>query len=101
MSEIQIGPGDAVSRLLQVYAKEFGLKRVWSGIGHVDARALIADNVNLKMMKECIYDGVKDLYAMPELTTLPEAVQAKMMAIILNARACVELQLKDATKAPA
>lgn len=94
MSEVQIGPGDSLSRLLQVHAREFGVKRVWSGDGRTDARVLLMDFANISNVKECLWKGLQELYSMPELKELPESVQAKLMSVILFARACSELDAK-------
>ncbi len=94
MGEIQIGPGDSVSRLLQTHAKEIGMKRVWDGNGRIDTRNVIIELHNMRALKDEIWKGVQELYAMPELKDLPESVQAKMMSIILNARSCAELSIK-------
>lgn len=94
MSEIIVGAGDSVSRLLQVHAKEFDLKRQWTGNGRVDSRDIVLELVNTHALKDCIWKGVIELYGMPELKELPESVQAKLMSIILSARACAELLAK-------
>lgn len=94
MSEVQIGAGDSVSRLLQVHAKELGVKRVWNGDGRVDSRNLVLELHNTRVLKDNLWAGLQELYAMPELKDLPENVQAKLMSIILKARACAELETK-------
>ena len=95
MGEVQIGPGDAVSRLLQLYAKELGLKRVWAGNAQADCRSVIVDLYNTQTLKAALWTGLQELYAMPELKELPEAVQVKMMAVILSAKAVAELETKQ------
>lgn len=95
MSEVQIGPGDAVSKLLQVYAKELGLKRIWAGNAQTDCRSVIVDLHNALLLKTALWTGLQELYAMPELKDLPEPVQVKMMAVILSAKAVAELATKQ------
>lgn len=94
MSEVQIGPGDSLSLLLQVHAKEIGVKRVWNGDGRIDSRNLVLELHNTRVLKDNLWTGLQELYAMPELKDLPENVQAKLMSIILKARACAELETK-------
>jgi hypothetical protein len=94
MSEVQIGGGDSVSRLLQVHAKEIGVKKVWSGDGRKDSRDVIVDLYNMTKLKDALWKGLQELYAMPEMKELPEIIQVKLMAVILNARACAELETK-------
>lgn len=94
MAEILIGAGDCVSKLLQVLARELGLKRVWSGEGRKDARDILVELHNTMTMKHQLWIGLAELYAMPELKELPENVQAKLMSIILASRANAELATK-------
>jgi hypothetical protein len=95
MTEIQIGPGDSVSRLLQLYAKEIGLKRVWAGNAQADCRGVVVDLYNAKLLKDALWSGLQELYAMPQLKDLPEPVQVKMMAVVLSAKAIAELDTRQ------
>lgn len=94
MGEILISEGDSVSKLLQVLAKEMGVKRIWTGDGRQDARAVMADFHNVTQLKDELWKGIRELYEMPELRELPERVQAKLMSIILARRANAELKAK-------
>lgn len=95
MGEVIIGSGDSVSRLLQLFAKEVGLKRVWDGHAQVDCRSVIVDLYNAQKLKTVLWTGLQELFAMPELKELPENVQVKMMAVVLSARAVAELDTKQ------
>lgn len=96
MTELIIGAGDTVSRLLQTIAKDVGLKDVrWSGKGDADIRAIMVELYNTRLARDTLWVGLKDLYDMPELKTLPESLQAKLASIILLTRANFELKLKN------
>lgn len=95
MGEILIGAGDSVSRLLQTHAREAGLKRVWIGNGRIDSRNLVFELRNVTNQRDNLWRGLQELYSMSELKELPENVQAKLMAVILNSRACTELEVKE------
>lgn len=95
MAELAIGVGDSVSRLLQVVAKDVGITGIkWHGRGKEDVRAVMLELFNSLTVKDVLWEGVKELMGMPELTSMPEPLQAKIAAIILTARAKIELQLK-------
>ncbi len=96
MAELKIGGGDSTSRLLQTHANSIGLKRVWCGDGRVDSLNLVVELYNAQLMRDYLWKGLQELYSMPELRELPEAVQAKMMSIILHQRSCAELEAKTA-----
>lgn len=91
---IRIGAGDPVSQLLQVLASETGVRRIYTGQGRADLRALLVDFHNATTKAEEAWKALKELFEMPELAQLPEAVQAKLMAGILQARANCELRVK-------
>jgi hypothetical protein len=96
VAEITIGPGDSVSRLLQVIAKDVGLTgRRWHGKGMEDARAILVELYNAQLLKDALWTGLQELCQMSELKELPEAVQAKIVAIILTARAKFEIKMKS------
>lgn len=94
MSEVQIGPGDAVSRLLQAQAKDLDIKRVWTGRAIEDVRRVLVDLYNAQLLKTAAWNAIQELYAMPELKDLPEPVQVKLMSVILATKAVAELQTK-------
>lgn len=95
MGEVIIGPGDAISRLLQLHASRANVRLKWSGVGIQDLDLLLQDYSNKQLLTECLWNGLKELMAMPELRDLPEAVQAKIMSIILKAQAVFELKLDE------
>jgi hypothetical protein len=98
MAEIQIGPGDSVSRLLQLRAQRLGIRMIWSGKGVDDMDQLCTDYANKKLLNECLWNGMKELMAMVELKELPEPVQAKIASIVLKAQAVFELGVGDRQK---
>jgi hypothetical protein len=95
MSEIIIGPGDAVSRLVQLHAQRFGVRMTWVGKGPEDIDLLCAGYSNKMLLNECLWNGLRELMAMAELKELPEPVQAKIMSIILKAQAVFELKIVE------
>jgi len=98
MAEISIGPGDVLSRLVQLRAQRYGIRMVWGGKGVDDIDQLCADYSNKKLLNQCLWNGMKELMEMPELKELPEAVQAKIASIILKAQAIFELEVGERTK---
>jgi hypothetical protein len=100
MAEVQIGPGDSLSKMLQVFGKEAGLKRIWTGDGRKDARDLVFELHNAQITRDQLWNGIKDLYSLPELKELPERVQAALMAIILHRRALSEMDTKSLAEQP-
>jgi hypothetical protein len=97
MADFNVGPGDAVSRLLQVVAKEVGVTDLrWLGKGHEDAKAILVRLHNSDLVRIHLWSALDELLRMPEWPQLPESIQAATLAIILRARACIELQQKNA-----
>jgi hypothetical protein len=95
MAEIFIGPGDSISRLLQVVAKESGVQGMrWTGKGREDMKAAMLELYHARLMKDALWVGLQELCNMPELKELPESVQAQIAAIVLTARAKFELGIK-------
>lgn len=95
MSEPQTIEGDVLTKLIQLRARRLALDLRWpkEGIASLDLLCLACSNAML--VQEEIWNGVKELCAMPEMATLPEPMQAKIMAIILKARVSIELAKKD------
>jgi len=89
--------GDAVSRLLQLHAHRNGVRLKWTGRGAEDIALVCVDNFNKTTLSQCLWNGMKELMAMPELKELPESVQAKIYSIVLKAQANFELQKADHT----
>lgn len=92
--QIRIGPGDPVSQLVQVIAGEAGIRRIYVGKGREDLRSVLIDLHNATVKAEEAWKAIKELFDMPELAQLPEAIQAKLMAGILQARANCDLRAK-------
>lgn len=95
MTEVTVGAGDSVSKLLQVIAKDVGVKDVtYTGKGQDDAKNIITQLYNSRLIKDSLWQGMTELCQMKEMKELPESIQAKIMAIILTARGKIELGLK-------
>ena len=86
--------GDSLSQLVQVRARNFGIKLAWSGKAIEDIDMLCQEYWNRKNFNQCLWDnGLRELMTMPEFNTLPEALQAKIASIVLRARAHFELKV--------
>lgn len=95
MSAITVGAGDSVSRLIQLIAGRNGIRLNWTSRGADDLQMLCLGYSNKDLLTQCLWNGMKELMAMPELNELPEAVQAKIFAIVLQAQANFELKVLD------
>lgn len=92
MNGAQTPKADALSNLIQLHAKRNGVNLHWTGRGGDDVAALCVDNFNKRVLGECLWNGIKELMAMPEVKELPEPIQAKIYSIILQAQAIFELR---------
>jgi hypothetical protein len=93
--DVTVGPGDAVSRLLQVIAKDVGVKDVrWTGKSNDDIRLVLTRMYNAELVKDSLWEGMMTLARMKEWLELSESIQAQVFAIILRARALIELGSK-------
>lgn len=84
---------DPLSSLVQLHAKRLGVDLKWTGKGNEDLAALVLDDSNKTVLSKQLWNGLKELWEMPELRELPEPVYAKICAIILAARARTDLDL--------
>jgi len=91
---LQVGQGDAVSRMLQALAKDVGVREVWSGRGDTDGRRLLLRLYNAELVKHSLLQGIADLLSMPDWKEVPETIQAQAAAVVLRARACIDLASK-------
>jgi hypothetical protein len=86
--------GDSLSQLIQLRAKQFGIALKWSGRAIEDIDMLCQEYWNRRNFNQCLWDnGLRQLMLMPEFSTLPEPVQAKITSIVLQARAHFELKV--------
>lgn len=92
MSSMDDIRGDALSKLLQVRARLKGVSLVWTGDGIQDIDALCLEYFHRKNLNECLWNGLRQLMAMPELKELPEPVYAQILSIVLRAQANFELK---------
>lgn len=84
---------DPLSSLVQLHARRLGVDLKWSGKGNEDISLLVTDNSNKTLLSKQLWNGIKELWEMPELKELPEPVYAKICAIILAARARTDIDL--------
>jgi hypothetical protein len=95
MAEFKVGQGDALSQLIQTIARENNIKDLrWTGQARVDIKMLLIEMYNARLIKEYLWQAMTELCGMPEMKDLPEALQAKIMAIILTARAKIDQEQK-------
>lgn len=94
MNELGLVPGDSLSKLIQLRASRIGIRLPWSGKAIEDLDRLVLEYSNRRMLNECLWNnGLRLLMEMPEFKTMPDAVQAKIASIILQAQAHFELKL--------
>lgn len=84
---------DPLSSLVQLHSRRLGLDLKFTGKGNDDLALLVMDNSNKTLLSKQLWNGIKELWEMPELKELPEPVYAKICAIILAARARTDLDL--------
>lgn len=86
---------DMVSRLVQLHAGRAGINLKWGGNGPADITMLCTDYQNKNLLSQCLWNGLRELMAMPELKELPEPIQAKIFSIVLQAQAVFELKIAE------
>lgn len=84
--------GDSLSKLLQVRAQLKGVYLKWTGDGIQDIDQLCLEYFHRKALNECLWNGMKELMAMPELKELPETLYAQILSIVLRAQTNFELR---------
>jgi hypothetical protein len=84
---------DPLSGLIQLQARRMGVELKWTGRGNEDLAMLVLDNSNKTLLSRQLWNGLKELWDMPELKDLPEPVHTKICAIILAARARTDLDI--------
>jgi hypothetical protein len=87
-----------VSRLVQLHAGQAGVRLKWSGDGPTDISMMATDYQNKALLSQCLWNGLRELTTMPELKELPEAMQAKIYSIVLQAQAVFELKIAERDK---
>lgn len=83
--------GDAISRLVKLLAGRVDINLRWSGTGREDVALLCTHASNAALTAKHLWDGVLELSKMAEFKSLPEALQAKMAAIILQSHGNADL----------
>lgn len=83
--------GDSLSKLIQIRAGMLGIHLKWTGKAIEDIDTLVLEYFHRKTLNDCLWNGMKELMAMPELKELPEPMQAKLYSIVLQAQANFEL----------
>lgn len=84
---------DPLSGLIQLNARRLGVDLKWGGKGLDDLMLLIQDDSNKTILSKELWTGLQELWGMPELSSLPEPIHAKICSIILKARALTDLSL--------
>jgi hypothetical protein len=87
--------GDAISRLVQLLADRAGVTLRWTGTGREDVALLCTCASNAQLTARHLWDGLMELNRMKEFKTLPEAMQAKIAAIVLQAHGNIELARQE------
>ena len=83
--------GDAISRLVQLLAGRADITQRWTGNGREDIALLCTHASNAAITARHLWDGMLELGQMAEFKTLPEPMQAKITAIILQAHGNTDL----------
>ena len=84
---------DPLSSLIQLQARRLGVDLKWAGKGIEDLQMLVQDDSNKTILSKQLWNGIKELWEMPELKELPEPIYAKICSIILAARARTDMDL--------
>jgi hypothetical protein len=84
--------GDALSRLIQLQAGRHDIRLTWSGKGIADLISLCNMHAVQARLAKHLWTGMRELMQMPELLTLPDAVQAQIMSIVLKSQALTDLE---------
>lgn len=88
---------DELSKLVQLHVKRAGINTIqWTGEGNNDLMLLVTDLSNKTLLSQCLWNGYKELWAMPEieeLKTKAEPLYAKLASIILKSQAVFALRL--------
>lgn len=92
MGKIDDIHGDSISRLIQVRGKLKGVHLKWTGDSIQDLDQLFLEYFHRKTLNESLWNGLRELMAMPELKELPERVYGQILSIVLRAQACFELR---------
>lgn len=92
MGELKIGAGDSLSKLVQLRAALVGIRLTWTGKAIDDIDMLCLEYFHRRNLNDCLWNGMKELMAMPEMKELPEPIQAKLYSIVLQAQAQFELK---------
>jgi hypothetical protein len=90
--------GDALSRLLQMQAARYDIRQTWTGRGTEDLISLMNAHAVKARLAKHLWTGLRELMQMPEMKTLPEALQAQMAAIVLKSQALTDLETEAHAK---
>lgn len=89
---------DELSKLIQLHMRRAGLNGniTWTGDGNADLISVVLDLSNKTLLSQALWNGIKELWAMPEINQLQEKAEplyAKIASIILKAQALLALRL--------
>lgn len=82
---------DALSRLIQLQAGRYDIRLAWTGRGVEDMVQLVNAHAVKARMSKHLWTGMQELVRMPEMSQLPEPLQAQIASIVLKAQALVDL----------
>lgn len=83
--------GDALSKLIQLQASRYDIRLAWVGRGVDDLVALVNAHAVQARMAKHLWTGMRELMRLPEMSLLPEPLQAQIASIVLKAQALVDL----------
>ena len=87
--------GDALSRLIQLQAGRHDIRLAWVGNGTSDLVALVHAHALKARMAKHLWTGLRELMQMPEMSELPEPMQAKIASIVLYSQSLTELETEE------
>lgn len=87
--------GDALSRLIQLHAGRYDIRLTWTGAGTADLIALCNAHAAKARLAKHLWTGMRELMQMPELRELPDALQAQIASIILQAQVLTDLDTES------
>jgi hypothetical protein len=95
MADIVNTTGDVLSRLIQLQAGRHEIRLAWTGHGVADLTACMHAHSTKARMAKHLWTSLSELLSMPEMVDLPEALQAKITATILQAQVLLELENEE------
>jgi len=99
VSDVVLKSGtDSLSSLIQLHAGQHGLRLAWTGHGISDLALLCNNYANSALAEKHFRTSMYELARMPEVATLPEAMQARIVSIVLQAQAFTDIEAAQQAK---